>query len=148
MKKTFIHVTLASIVTIVAYLALYAIWGAILSGIENPKINLFIVAFMTSLAYSFFLLYFSKIRKGVGEAEMLRDYKETTYTGFKDDIKIVLQNEKVCLIMIASIIVACFALNTFDSLVFEKKVISLPTFFYIPMTIFGTFLTLLVLVMP
>ncbi len=139
MKKTFVNITLASIVTIAAYLVLYAIWGAILSGVENVKVRLFIIALMTSVAYSFFLLYFSKIRKGVGEDEMLRDYKEKSYTGFKDDMKIVLQNEKRCLILIASIIFACFALNTFDSLVFEKKVISFPTFIYIPMNIFGTF---------
>ena len=34
------------------------------------------------------------------------------------------------------IVLICFILNTFDSVVFEKKTISFPTFFFAPMCLF------------
>ena len=63
MKRTLWNITFASIITLVAYIALYAIWGAILSGLENPTLRLLIIALMTTLAFGFFLVYTSKIRK-------------------------------------------------------------------------------------
>ena len=42
MKRTLLNITFASIITLVAYIALYAIWGAILSGLENTTLRLLI----------------------------------------------------------------------------------------------------------
>ena len=56
MKRTLWNITLASIITLVAYIALYAFWGAILNEINNPMLRLFLVALMTTVAFGFFLL--------------------------------------------------------------------------------------------
>ena len=77
MKRTLLNITFASIITLVAYIALYAIWGALLSGLENPTLRLFLIALMTTVAFGFFLLYTSKIRKGIGEDEVVSDYKDS-----------------------------------------------------------------------
>ena len=138
MKRILLNITWASLATLVAYIILYFIWGALLSGIDSPKIRLFIISGMTSLVYAFFLLYWSKIRKDVGEEEVMSDYSETSYTSWRNDICILLKNEWRCIVSIWSVIILCFALNSIDGLMFDQKVISLPTFFYTPMTIFAT----------
>ena len=63
MKRTLWNITFASIITLVAYIALYAIWGALLSGLENPTLRLFLIALMTTVAFGFFLLYTKKSEK-------------------------------------------------------------------------------------
>ena len=65
MKRTLCNILFASIVTLVAYIFLYAIWGAILKGVENVTLRLLIVALMSTGAFGFFLLYISKIRKNI-----------------------------------------------------------------------------------
>ena len=77
MKRIFLNITLASIITLVAYIALYAVWGAILSGLENSTLRMLIIALMTTLAFGFFLVYTSKIRKSIGEDEVVSDYKDS-----------------------------------------------------------------------
>lgn len=93
MKRTLWNITFASIITLVAYIALYAIWGAILSGLENPTLRLLIIALMTAVAFGFFLVYMSKIRKNIGEDEVVSDYKDREYVSFADDFKLVLKRE-------------------------------------------------------
>lgn len=136
MKKTIFIVTLASILTLGAYIALYFIWGAVLSEFENPTIRLSIIALMTTVAFGFFLLYTSKIRKSIGEDEVVLDYKDTEYVSFAEDTKLVLKRESKTLLCIVSIVLICFVLNKFDSVVFGRKIISFPTFFFTPMYIF------------
>ena len=138
MKRTLWNISLASVITLVAYIALYAIWGALLSGLENPTLRLFLIALMTTVAFGFFLMYTSKIRKSVGESEVISDYKDKKYTSFVDDFKLIIHREAKMLICIAAIVLICFALNTFDSLVFGKKTISFPTFFFAPMCLFDS----------
>ena len=138
MKRTLWNITLASVITLVAYIALYAIWGALLSGLENPTLRLFLIALMTTAAFGLFLVYTSKIRKSIGEDEVVSDYKDRQYISFADDFKLILKRESKMLICIASIILICFILNTFDSVVFGKKTISFPTFFFAPMCLFDS----------
>ena len=142
MKRTLWNITFASIITLVAYIALYAILGAILSGLENPTLRLLIIALMTTLAFGFFLLYTSKIRKSIGEDEVVSDYKDRQYISLADDFKLVLKRESKMLICIASIVLICFILNTFDSVVFGKKTISFPTFFFAPMCLFDSMINI------
>ena len=142
MKRTLWNITLASVITLVAYIALYAIWGAILSGLENPTLRLFLIALMTTVAFGFFLLYTSKIRKGIGEDEVVSDYKDRQYLSFSDDFKSILKRESQVLICIASIVLICFILNAFDSVVFGKKTISFPTFFFAPMCLFDSMINI------
>lgn len=138
MKRRLLNITLASLITLVAYIALYVIWGAILDGLKNPTVKLFAIALMTTLAFGFFLLYTSKIRKGVGEEEVVADYRGREYVSFADDFRLIMKREAQTFICVAAIVGICFVLNTFDSLVFEKKTISHPTFFFAPMCMFDT----------
>lgn len=142
MKRTLWNITLSSVITLVAYIALYAIWGAILSGLEYSTLRLFLIALMTTVTFGFFLLYTSKIRKGIGEDEVVSDYKDEQYTSFTDDFKLILKRESRMLICIASIVLICFILNTFDSVVFGKKTISFPTFFFAPMCLFDSMINI------
>lgn len=138
MKQTVWNITLASLITLVAYIALYAIWGAILGGVENPTLKLFLIALMTTAAFSFFLLYTSKIKNSVGEDEVVSDYKDSEYVSFVDDFKMIIKRESKMLVCIAMIVLICFAFNTFDVIIFGKKTISFPTLIYAPMCLFDS----------
>ena len=142
MKRTLWSITLASMITLIAYIALYAIWGAILSELENQTLKLFLIALMTTFAFGFFLLYTSKIKKSVGEDEVVSDYKDRAYISFVDDFKLIVKRESKMIICIAAIVLICFVLNTFDRLVFEKKTISFPTFFFAPMCLFSSLINI------
>ena len=142
MKRILLNITFASIITLVAYIAFYVIWGAILNALDDPTLSLLIISLMTTVAFGFFLLYTSKIRKSVGEDEVVSDYKDKQYISFADDFKLILKRESQMLICIASIILICFILNTFDSVVFGKKTISFPTFFFAPMCLFDSMINI------
>lgn len=133
MKRTVWNITLASVLTLVAYIALYAIWGAILSEVEDPAFRLLLIALMTTVAFGYFLLYTSKIRRLVGEDEVRSDYKDKAYISFVEDLKLILKREAKMLACIIVIVLLCFALNAVDSVVFGKKVLSFPAFFFAPM---------------
>ena len=138
MKRTLWNITLASLITLVAYIALYAIWGALLSEVENSTVRLFLIALMTTLAFGFFLLWTAKIRRSVGEEEVRSDYREPRDYTLSGELSLILKREKETLIAIIAIVLIRFALNTFDSLVFGKKMISHPTFFYVPLCLFSS----------
>lgn len=138
MKQIVWNITRASLLTLIAYLALYAIWGAILSAVESEILQLLFVALMTTAAFGLCLLYFSKIRGNIGDDEIMEDYKDGESFSFAADFMRTVQREKTVLIVIAVIVLLCFALNTFDRLIFEKKtLISFPTFFFAPMCLFS-----------
>ena len=142
MKRILLNITFASIITLVAYIAFYVIWGAILNALDDPTLSLLIISLMTTVTFGFFLLYTSKIRKSVGEDEVVSDYKDKQYISFADDFKLVLKRESKMLICIASIVLICFILNTFDSVVFGKKTISFPTFLFAPMCLFDSMISI------
>ena len=142
MKRILLNITFASIITLVAYIAFYVIWGAILNALDDPTLSLLIISLMTTVAFGFFLLYTSKIRKSVGEDEVVSDYKDRQYISFADDFKLVLKRESKMLICIVSIVLICFILNTFDSVVFGKKTISFPTFLFAPMCLFDSMISI------
>ena len=142
MKRTLWNITLASVVTLVSYLALHAIWGALLSGLNVPALRLLIIAWMTTVAFGFFLLCISKIRKGIGEDEVVSDYKDGTHHSFTEDLRLILKRDFRTFLCIASIVFSCFFLKTFDLLVFKKKTISFPTFFFAPMCLFDALINI------
>ena len=142
MKRILLNITFASIITLVAYIAFYVIWGAILNALDDPTLSLLIISLMTTVAFGFFLLYTSKIRKSVGEDEVVSDYKDRQYISLADDFKLVLKREAKMLICIVSIVLICFILNTFDSVVFGKKTISFPTFLFAPMCLFDSMISI------
>ena len=138
MKRSFLNITLASIITLVAYIALSAVLKAILIDIDILALRLFVGALLTAVAFGFFLLYTSKMRKSVGTNEVLSDYKSREYISFADDFKLLIRHESKTIICIVLIVLICFALNTLDRILFENKTISLPTFFFAPMCLFDT----------
>ncbi len=138
MKRIFWNVTLASILTLVAYIFLFFLWGAIFSVFENQTLKLFLIAFMTTVCFGVFLLYTSKIRNSVGEDEVKSDYRDGKYVSYIEDFKLAVKNEAKILICIITIVFLSFTLNTFDKLVFGKKVISHITFLFTPMSIFSS----------
>lgn len=142
MKRILLNITFASIITLVAYIAFYVIWGAILNALDDPTLSLLIISLMTTVAFGFFLLYTSKIRKSVGEDEVVSDYKDKQYISFADDFKLVLKREAKMLICIVLIVLICFILNTFDSVVFGKKTISFQTFLFAPMCLFDSMISI------
>ncbi|MBE6601937.1 MAG: hypothetical protein E7637_05465 [Ruminococcaceae bacterium] len=138
MKRTFLNITVASCITMVAYIALYAFWGAILNALKNPTLKLFLVCFMTTAAFGFFLLYTSKIRKSVGEEEVLSDYREQAYESVQRDFQLVIKRESRTLITIVGIALTCFALNLLYGLLFDKSAAFPVTLLFAPICIFDS----------
>ena len=138
MKRIFWNITLASLITLVAYIALFFIWGAILSEVKNQTINLLLVALMTSFVFGFFFLRRIKIKNSEGEDEVINDYKEKKYVTVIDDCKLFVKREVKVFIAIGAIVFGCFVLNTFDVLIFGKKTISAITVLFAPLCLFET----------
>lgn len=137
MKRSLWNITLSSVLTIAAYIALSAVWGAILNELENVTLKLFLVALMTTIAYGVILLWISKVRKSVGEDEVIADYRERAYTSMADDLKLILRREAKTLILMTALVLVTYILNRLDILMFGKKMISHITFPYIAMSLFG-----------
>ena len=138
MKRSLWNITLASVLTMVIYIALSAVWGAILNELENTTLQLFLIALMTTVAYGFALLWVSKIRKSVGEDEVMADYREQPYTTLTNDLKLVFRKETKTLILMTVLVLTTYILNRLDMLIFGKKMISHITFPYITMSFFGS----------
>ncbi len=138
MKRILWNITLASLITLVAYLLLFFIWGAVLGEVKNATLRLLLTALMTSAAFGFFLLHRIKIKNSVGENEVIADYKDGKYASIIGDFKIFIKREVKILIAVASIVLVCFALNTFDALIFGRKTISAITIFFAPLCLFDT----------
>jgi hypothetical protein len=136
MKRILWNITLASLITLIVYYLLFFVLGAILNEVQNAGFRVFFLALVMSVAFGFFLLYRTKIKKSIGEDEVMADYKDRTYTSIIDDFKLLIKREAKILISIAGIVLVCFVLNTFDSLVFGKKTISIITVFFLPLCSF------------
>ncbi len=133
MKRSLLYITAASIITLLLYIVLYAVWGAVLNDAGKPKAGLFLLAVITLAAFSFLLVFLSKNIRSQGENEVVQDYKDTPYTSFAKDFKIAVRREYKTLVCMAIIIFSCFALNTFDRMVIGKKTVSHITFLFAPM---------------
>ena len=121
MKRSLWNITLSSVLTMVAYLALSAVWGAILNELKNRVLQLFLIALMTTVAYSVIFLWVSKIRKSLGEDEVLADYRDHPYTTMADDLKRIVKSEAKTLILMMALVLATYVLNRLDMLIFGKK---------------------------
>ena len=133
MKKALLHITIASILTLIVYVLLSAIWGAILNDTKNQRLGIFILALLVTIAFALVLLYVSKITRSQAENEIVSDYKNREYASFAQDFMLAIKREYKMFACIALIVVCSFALNTFDRAVFGKKTISYITFIFIPM---------------
>ena len=137
MKRSLWNITLASVITLVAYVALYAVWGAILSELESKTLQLLLIALMTTVAFGVILLWVSKVRRSTGEDEVMADYKDRTYTSMADDLKLIFRREVKALILMTVIVMGTYILNRLDTLMFGQKTISHITMPYLAMSLFG-----------
>lgn len=140
MKRTFWNITLASIITLVAYIALYAILGAIMNSIPNRTLALSLLALATTLAFGGMLIYIAKVRRSVGDDEVMADYADTKYISLAEDFKRMIRREAKTLICMTVIVLVCFGLNTLDWMIFGKKTFSAPTLIYAPLCLFSSVL--------
>ena len=132
------NITLSSVLTLVVYVALYAVWGAILSELKSMTIRLLLIAAMTTAAFGVILLFFSKIRRSVGEDEVIADYKDRDYSTVVNDLKLVLRREAGMLTLMTALVLGCYLLNRMDVFLFGQKTFSRITVLYAPMSLFGT----------
>jgi hypothetical protein len=138
MKRIIWNITLASVIALAAYIALYAILGAIMNSIENRTVALSLLALATTMAFGGILIYVAKIRRSVGEDEVMDDYADTKYLSFADDFKRIIRREAKTLICMAAIVLLTFGLNTLDWMIFGKKTFSAPTIIYAPLCLFSS----------
>lgn len=138
MKRSLWNITLSSALTLAAYFVLYAVWGAILAELDSQTLQLLLIALMTTVAFGVILLWTSKVRRSVGENEVMADYRERTYISPADDLRLVFRREAKQLILMAAIVMGTYILNRLDILLFGKKMISHITFPYLAMSLFGT----------
>ena len=142
MKRTLWGITLSSILTLVVYLVLNAIWRAILKEIASQLFALLLFAFLMAAAFGMILVYISKIRSSVGEDEVVSDYQGQEYISLADDLKRIIKRESPQLICMTAIVLACFVLNRIDVLLFGKKTFSAVTLLFAPMCLFDTLFTI------
>lgn len=133
MKRRLLNIVLASLLTLAAYICLYFIWGALLSDVENEAVKQLLLATMTSTIYALCLLYWSKLRRSIGEKDVLDDYKERSYISFIDDFRLAWKRERLTVLSICAIILLCFLLNTLNPLSLGSTLTFLfsPLFFFI-----------------
>ena len=142
MKRTLWSITLSSILTLVVYLVLNAIWRAILKEMASQLFALLLFAFLMAAAFGIILVYISKIRSSVGEDEVVSDYQGQEYISLADDLKRIIKRESPKLICMTAIVLACFVLNRMDVLLFGKKTFSAVTLLFAPMCLFDTLFTI------
>lgn len=138
MKRTIWNITLASAITLGVYLALYAIWGAVMNSIPNRTVALSLLALATTMAFGGVLIYVAKIRRSVGEDEVMADYADGQYVSFADDFKRIIRREAKTLICMTAIVLLTFGLNTLDWMIFGKITFSAPTLIYAPLCLFSS----------
>ena len=120
MKRILLNVALACALTLIAYIALYLIWGALLSGVEDQGLRFALLVTMTTAFFGFFLLWAAKMRSSVGEDEIYSDYEEREYVSFVDDFKLIIKREARLLICIFAVSIACGAIDAVAKLAFQS----------------------------
>ncbi len=112
MKKAFIHITVASVLSWLAVLVFNVILRAIAGSIENEIVNNLFGAVMYTVPFCLCLLYVEQIRNGRGEDLFFADYEKEKYTSMKNDIYKLINYEKDYLKVYLMIIATCFVVNS------------------------------------
>ncbi len=135
--RAFLSVTAASLLCMFAYIALNALWRAVLNQIENEVVNLTVLCTLTSAVYAAILTYLLKTRRSYGTEEVVADYKGEKYRSLFYDLKFVLRNERLIFIMISAVIFGSMLLNKLDVLIFGQKTVSAITLIWSMMCIYS-----------
>ncbi len=139
----FLHITLAAILNMALYLILSTVWRAILNDTESSAVQLFLynlaVPLMTCAGYGLCLCFLTYMRRGRGEDQVLADYRDRPYIGFKDDLRVTLRRERVYLVLIGVVIAVCMLLRALDHQMLEEgeKLLTHITFPYMTMDLFA-----------
>ena len=111
MKKAFIHITTASILSWVGIILFNLILRAVLGSNDDQTIRNLIAGVYFSAWFLGALLYVRYIRNGRGEDVFLSDYEKEKYTSMKNDIRLIVRHEKSCLYVFWLIVAVCFVIN-------------------------------------
>ncbi len=142
MKKTLIHITVASILSWVLILAFNVIIIAAIKEVASPLVRNIIGSILYAASFVISLLYITKIRKGIGEDEFFDDYTDKKYVSIKEDIKLIIQHEKMYFLTIAIVILSCLAINIIYCTVLGNSKVFILTMIYLALNAFSTLFSL------
>ena len=140
-KKAIIKITIASLLSLILYLILSFVIGALMEAASHIAVNfaLGIWAFLVSVVFSYILIYLIYIKDGSGEMKIHEDYP-IKYTGIIKDIKLVFFQEFKILSTLCSINLASWILTGIDKLIFDRRTVTAVLFIYFPLQSFGVIL--------
>ncbi len=139
-----LHITVAALLNMVLYLLLSNLWRAVLNDTESSALQILVskilVPLVTCLGFAVCLCFLTHIRRGRGEDRVLSDYRDCPYGGIKGDLRMVLSNERIYLITIAAVILACVLFRGLDRLMLGEgeKLLTTLTVPYLTMDLFAT----------
>ncbi len=136
--RPLLQVTVAALLNMVIYIALYGIWGAILGELKNPLIQNTLLSVLVSAGYALCLFYITYLRRGRGEEKVQIDYRDRAYAGWKDDLRILLRRERWQMILAAAVILLRAVLVEIDHLLFGELFFAHVMFPYVAMNFMGT----------
>ncbi len=136
--QPFIQVTLAALLNMGIYLALNVVLRALANDLDSLFAVQILLATVTTGGFAVCLLFFTYLRRGVGEDKLFADYRDKAYTGMRADLRVFLRRERGVLITLVCVIGARALLISFDHLVFGQVTLSHVTFPYLTMVFFET----------
>ncbi len=138
--RPFFHVTVAALMNIVIYIALYGIWGAILSEVKALFVRNLILSVMVCVGYAFCLFFLTYLRRGAGDDKVCEDYRDTPYTTWQADLRIFLGREQAHILIAAGIILLRAVLVEVDHLLFGELFFAHVLAPYVAMNFMGSVL--------
>lgn len=129
------NITKASLLTLILYILLYAIWGAILSSISSADLALIILCVCTEAAFCFVLIWVSYIKSEKGEDVVVKQYKDKSYSGLWNDIKMCLSTEKIYLALFWGLNIFFYFFVLLEKSIFQRRILSNIALLYTPLNI-------------
>lgn len=111
MKKAFLHITLAAVMSWGVIIVVNLLLRAVLSYVEAMHIRNLIAAVYFTVGFCLCMLYVEQIRNGRGEDLFSADYENGSYNGFGGDLKVIWKHERSTLYTYWLIVAVCFAVN-------------------------------------
>lgn len=134
-KNCLWNITKASLLTMILYILLYAIWGAILNSISSVTFSLILLSVITEACFCIVLIWINYIRKGTGEDMIVNQYKNSDYLGFWEDIKKCIVTEKYYLIAFWGINIFFYFFVLIEKNIFQKRILSNIGLLYTPLNL-------------
>lgn len=132
------HLTIASLITIVIYIATYWITSALMNEFPKSMYILAIIVYSIVLMGVFNLIFIRRIyvKNSTGENIASCDFKDG-YWGLKHDIAEMFKRELSTLSALAIINITTWFLISMDKLIFSKRTITAILLIYAPLNVIG-----------